>query len=182
MEAAQILGESLFDEALESLLSDRQAYRTTTVLYLLQAFYGEALLRESSPEVKLHDPEAYSSFEVTERRGRYKYFLNMDVFHEYLVCKLVFKLNAKRGTPGCHGLDIACGTAGRPGKVAGCPEEYKKLVQAFKDAQTDFVERYIRVDPERDARLRGGSGVESAGDEKRRSRFPVANRKGPSHP
>ena len=167
VEGAQCLTEGLFDEAVQHLLSDRKAYRTTTVLYLLQAFYAEAVLRESSPEVKIYDWT-----HVTKGQKSDHYFLNMDVFGTYISGKLIEKLNAYRGAPGMHGLDIACGTAGRPGKVKGCPEEHRRLLKAFKDAQDFFVKKYLRVDHERDARLRGGGlyGIESADDEKISSR------------
>lgn len=149
-----MLGETLFHESLESILSDKKAYRTATVMYMLQAFYAEALLRETRLEVKTHDWDR-------DHHTREHYFLNLDVFGRYLRDKLVFKLNAKRGTPGLHGLDLMCGMAGRPGKVGGCPIEYERLIKTFNDAQRAFVETYL-WQSDRDSRLRGSAASTSS--------------------
>ena len=148
MEATQFLAESMFHEAIEELLTDKHVFRTVTVMYMLQAFYAEGLVRSTGVlEGKSHDW-------VRDPKTHEHYFLNLEVFHRYLRDKLVFKLNSERSKPGLHGLDLVCGMAGRPGKVAGCPVEYKKLLKAFNSAQDGFVDYYIHGRG-RDARLRG---------------------------
>ena len=149
MEATQFLGESLFHEAIEDLLTDREVFRTVTVMYMLQAFYAEGLLRSTG----ILDGKSHEW--VRDPATREHYFLNLEVFHNYLRDKLVFKLNSERSLPGFHGLDLMCGMAGRPGKVAGCPVEYKKLLKAFNSAQDGFVQNYIHGRRRRDASLRG---------------------------
>jgi hypothetical protein len=154
-----MITETAFEEATDSMLSDVRVYRTTTVLYMLQLFYAEAVIRTSQDEVKIN----------TAHRGRERNWVNMDVFGSYLRDKLVFKLNAKRGEPGLHGLDLMCGMAGRPGKVAGCREEYEQLLKAFDDAQKAFVDHYLRASAStrgvRGASAGAGAGVSTSATE-----------------
>jgi len=126
-----MMTEQLFRDATAQLFSDVRVYRTTTVLYLLQLFYAEAVIRKEDGE-EITVAEDYDDTN----------WLNMDVFGHYLRDKLVSKLNSERGKPGLLNVDICLGGV-RPGKISGCNDEYEKLLTAFNDAQAGFIEYYL---------------------------------------
>ena len=141
-----------FDHFFRKGLSDTTKYRTIAVLYMLRAFYAEALLRH---EVGTGE----------RKTGNY-----LDVFHDELL-ELVGYMNSDRGTGGFLGWDVAC-IGVRAGKVDGDQKEYCQLLNAFTDAQSAFVETYLNVNHESDVHLRGGGDGAHSDDHGRGSKSP----------
>ena len=133
--AAEVITKKTFELALGEILKNRDAYRTVTVMYLLQCFYAEALLRADGTS-----PHEIPDIE-RDRSGEH-YFLNVNIFGRYIREKLLEKFNAFRGQPGLGGIDNCLGI-NRAGKRGGCEEDLKKLLQGFERAQEWFKTEYL---------------------------------------
>ena len=133
--SAQVIAFQTFKTALNKILTNRDVYRTVTVMYLLQCFYAEALLlADGTRDFDIPDIER-------DRSGEH-YFLNVKNFGRYIRGKLLEKFNAYRGEPGLGGMDNCLGV-NRAGKRKGCEEDLAKLLQGFERAQEWFVTEYL---------------------------------------
>ena len=133
--AAEAITKRTFELALGEILKNRDAYRTVTVMYLLQCFYAEALLRADGTS-----PHEIPDIE-RDRSGEH-YFLNVNIFGRYIRGKLLEKFNAFRGQPGLGGIDNCLGI-NRAGKRGGCEKDLVELLSGFETAQKWFVTKYL---------------------------------------